>query len=389
MEDDESEHAAEGTAAHWLGETCLCSGHEAWCYIGQVAPNGVEVTADMAIAVSVYTQTLAKLYPDAVVGVNCWVERRFYCPTIHDYFYGTADFVYHDRETQTLEVNDYKHGRGVLVSVEENSQCMYYACGALEELGLWNDVERVKLRIHQPRGFHPDGPVREWEVSTAALEEWLWNVLVPGMDRALTSKATASGEQCRFCPARTRACPQLVADMEEFEEMSREIDANTAPALTNEQLARFLNLEEVAKIAKSAAYKTAFGRLNAGRKIPGRKLVQGKVRRAWKGDTAAIVDAALAKFGRRAFTASALIGLLTPAQLASVPTRLMAEQLKSPSEIDKLPGGTQFTKRWAFKPQGELTVAKAEDPRAQVSVDTKSMFTPVRKGKRDGARERS
>jgi hypothetical protein len=41
--------------------------------------------------------------------------------------------------------------------------------------------------------------------------------------------------------------------------------------------------------------------------------------------------------------------------------------------------GKDFTTRWANKPEVGLTVAKSSDPRAEVSTDTKSLFTAVEK----------
>jgi hypothetical protein len=193
------------------------------------------------------------------------------------------------------------------------------------------------------------------------VREWLHDVLLPGMDRAMASRETKSGQHCRFCPALTRACPQVVADMEEFEEMAKWLNNETAPALSPEQLSRFLELEELSRMAKKAAMRTALGRLNAGRKVPGRKLVQSSSDRQFKPGAE---EAAKAVFGKNAFTE---------------PT------LKSPAQIDKLPGGTAFTAKWAFKPKGALTVARAEDVRKGVSADVKSGFTPVRKEKRNGA----
>lgn len=357
INDPESEFAALGLAAHDLGEHCLKEGKDAWECIGSnCSPHG-EVDSDMSDAVQVYLNAIRTAHPDRDQS-NSFIEREFYCPDLHEYFYGRADFTYYDAATRTLHVWDYKHGAGIVVDVEGNVQCMYYGVGMLHELDLWGKVDTVVLHIVQPRGFHYDGPVRSWAISTVDLEDWLDDVLLPAMDTAMTSTETASGEHCRFCPARRRACPQLLKDFDELEElMALAKKKGGAKALTNAQVGRFLKLFGVAKIVAKNAKDIAFERLQAGKKIPGQKLAHSRVNRAWKDDAE---PALVEEFGEDALT---------------------KPELKSPAQIDKLPGGTELTERYAFKPEGGLTVVAEGDARAAVNKDTKALF------KKEGKKE--
>ena len=63
---------------------------------------------------------------------------------------------------------------------------------------------------------------------------------------------------------------------------------DSAEELTPEQLGRFLTLYDTAKIVGKAAGKTAYARLEAGAKVPGRKLVKAKSNRVWKDDAEAL-----------------------------------------------------------------------------------------------------
>lgn len=341
--DAESDHAALGTAAHALAAACLDQESDAWEFVGshyhagvsypphwakaELPPGSIQTDKDMADAVQVYLNAVRVEHPDRNQG-NFWVERRFHCPTIHKYFYGTADTVFLDAPGRVLHVWDYKHGAGIIVEVENNAQTMYYAAGALEDLGLWGKVDKVVLHIVQPRGFHFDGPIREWSLSTSDLVEWLEDVLVPAMDRALVSRDTKSGEHCRFCPARGRACPQLLADMDELETLMKEFEGRSAAQLTNEQVGRFLDLFDLAKIVHKAAEETAFARLQNGQRIPNRKLGSKRANRVWRdGVEKEIIDI----LGKDAYTK---------------PT------LKSPAQIDELPLGKKVTARFAYKPVG-------------------------------------
>lgn len=68
-----------------------------------------------------------------------WVENGF----------GTGDCVIVADEE--LQIIDYKHGLGVLVVAENNSQMMCYALGALEIFDGIYDINKITMTIFQPR----------------------------------------------------------------------------------------------------------------------------------------------------------------------------------------------------------------------------------------------
>ena len=348
IQDEESEYAAEGTRAHSLAEKCLKDGADAWESVNLF-------DSETANAVQVYLNAIREAHPERNQS-NFFVERRFHCPDLHELYYGTSDCTYVDLETKTIHVWDYKHGVGIVVEVENNAQLMGYAVGMLESLQLWRAVDYVSVGVVQPRAFHPDGPVRTWRIGADALEAWRIDELMPAMKKATTSTETVSGEHCRFCPARTRNCPQIAADMNELEEIMKSFEGRTADELTDAQVARFMDLLEVAKIAAKAAQTTAFNRMQAGGTIPGYKLVAGRANRIWKADAQ---KEAVLKFGKDALT---------------------APELKSPAEIEKMPRGTEFSAQYAYKPDVGLTVAKATDKRKPVNDKVKSLFTDTTKG---------
>lgn len=372
IKDPESEYAVEGTAAHELAQMCLRADFDAWHYVGMTVRDsqifntknfdnkrnakaiekaGVKVDKDMADAVQVYLDHIRWSYPRRNEG-NSGIEYFFHCPKLHPLFYGQSDFYFVDHACRTLHVYDYKHGAGIVVDVKTNTQGMYYGVGVLQSLCLWDLVETVVIHIAQPRGWHSDGPLRHWAISTDNLKAWLRGVLLPAMKLAETSTATESGEHCRFCPSRGYACPQILKDFDELEElMNLAVKKGGAKNLTNLQLGRFLTLFDVAKIVNKAASVNAFARMNAGKKVPGRKLAHKRMNREWKEGAEA---AAKLMFGKRAYTASKLL---------------------SPAQIEAMPEGEQITARYAFKPDGGLIVVAAGDARVAVNKDVKSLFT--------------
>lgn len=365
--DEESDHAALGTAAHLLGDRCLTNGQEPWEYVGyhiiagkhlyagdvpaEVADQAIPVDKDMADAVSKYVTAVNEWHPERNQG-NAFIERRFHCPDIHPLFYGTSDFVFVDFANRTIHVWDYKHGAGIVVEAKDNPQLKYYAAGILEDLGMWNEVDTVVVHIAQPRAWHGDGPIRHWQLSTDDLDEWLFDVLVPAMIDAETSTDLVAGEHCRFCPARAYACPALVADMDELEKLMAKAEKSGVAKLTNEEVGRYLELFDRAKIVAKAAERTAYSRLQHGSDVPGRKLAPKKANREWKEGAE---KALKKKFGQRAFD---------------------PPKLRTPAGIDALPEGESFTARWAYKPDTGLTVVKAEDARPAVNRNVKSLFKP-------------
>ena len=345
---EEADYTTEGSRAHAMAELCLRTNTDAWQHVEKDTPE------DMTPAVQVYVDFVRQNYLKR--NGTSMVEQKFHCPTIHPLFYGTSDFVYVDGPQEVVTVIDYKHGAGIAVDATENAQLMYYAAGVIETLGLWDDAEKVELMIVQPRAFHPAGAIRKWGISVVDLSHWLDDVLVPGMKLAETSTETIAGEHCRFCPVRFYACPALLKVGEEMEVLVTKLnDKKGAKEMTTAELAKFLDLGVAFKIAHKAAISTATARLNSGASIPGWKLAPARSNREFKEGAEA---AAKEVFGEDAYS---------------------KPELKSPAEIEKLPGGEAFTARWAFKPDKGLTLAPASDVRPAVNVDTKSKFKPVSK----------
>ena len=354
MHDEGSDYAAEGNAAHALAERCLIFDRDAWQYIGKTVEGHV-VDSDMSLAVQEYLDFMRKEAKDLPEQTLDEVELAFYAPQVHELMYGTADRCWIDND-RVLHVWDYKHGVGIVVDAKDNAQLKYYAVGLLSCFDLWDKVDRVETGIVQPRGFHPDGTIRRYSYSVTDLVQWMGETLVPAMNNAQVSRDTVTGDHCRFCPVRGRACPAMMEAMEELEGYVQQLDQDTAAELTADQMGEMLELFELAKIRAKAVQEAALARLLKDRPVPGFKLVNGRSVRVWKDGA----DKAMEKeFGSQG---------MEPAKM------------KSPSSLEKLPGGSKFTARWAFKPPAKKTIARVSDKRRSISSDTKSQFRKRTKG---------
>lgn len=118
-----------------------------------------------------------------------WVENGF----------GTGDCVIVADEI--LQIIDYKHGLGILVSAGDdeyggNSQMLCYALGALEVFGDIYDINQIKMTIFQPRRNN----ISTYTISKEDLLKWADEVLAPTAQLAYVGKGEFNaGDHCTFC----------------------------------------------------------------------------------------------------------------------------------------------------------------------------------------------
>jgi len=335
---DEPDYRAEGTAAHEVAARCLEQDIDAWEAIGTPTENDVEVTSEMAEAVQVYLDECRSLIGDAS---RIYIEHKMFEPDFHDSFFGTVDFAILTVEGDeiVLDVNDYKHGVGVVVEAHWNPQIMYYAYGILLR---HPDVTKVRMRIVQPRGFHPEGPIRLFELDAETLRKWATGTLRPAMIRAEVDSHLDAGDHCRFCPAKI-VCPLLTSV---FRAMATH-DPKEEIKTTDQSLGQLYKLIPAAKHFQKALEGEVFRRLTSGLEVAYTKLVYKKANRIYKPGAEAVMKE---NFAADAFT---------------------KPELKSPAEIEKLGNGAKvLIKEWAYTPESGLTVALESDKRVGVKVQS-------------------
>lgn len=202
----ESDAATEGTAAHWALAEVL---HGRTVAEGQITPDGVALTAEMVDAaedVLAWIDMLKQSSPDDPAEVR--IEQRVKNPAIHAKNYGTPDLVIWFENSKRLFVVDYKFGHG-WVEAFENWQLINYAALVAADLCI-DGAEQLRVMVSmviiQPRAYHPDGPIRTWQVQLAHLRGY-WNRLVMAADDTPVLRVSP---ECKYCSAR-HACPELMA----------------------------------------------------------------------------------------------------------------------------------------------------------------------------------
>lgn len=181
--------------------------------------------------------------------------------------FGTADAII--ITDGTLEVIDFKYGKGVEVSAHRNSQMMIYALGAVAKYEDEYNIQRVRMTIVQPRLAN----LSEYEMDVNELKQWAEAILVPRAKEATGNQCDQRhqcGDWCRFCRVKD-TCVTLAG------ECLAVADRYASDTITNEDMA--LNI--LPKLAAIKAWATAMeesalAKALQGEKFTGYKLVEGR-----------------------------------------------------------------------------------------------------------------
>lgn len=328
---DEPDYRADGVLAHAIAAKCLETKTDAWEHMDD------KFGEDLSIAVQTYIDYVRPLMFQAT---SVRIEQRMYRPDLHPDFFGTADLALYFAQERTLDVTDYKNGEGIVVEVEWNPQVMYYAFGLLDQ---YPEAETIRLRIIQPRAFHPDGPVREWTISREHLEVWAREGLLPAMTNAEMDRTLDVGEWCRFCPAKL-ICPALRG----LFGAAVKADPQHVQDLTDASLGRDYQRLQGVKFYIAAVETEAHNRLQKGTYVGSAiKLVAKRANRVLKSGAEVVFKA---RFGENAYT---------------------KPELKSPPQLEMLGGDAKsLVKEWAYSPLTGTTVALASDKREAIKVQS-------------------
>lgn len=332
-ETDEPEYRSLGTTAHTAAEHCLKTGCDAWEIVGQKFGQH-EVDMEMVGAIQVF---LDECLAGLTLNHQTYIEFGIDAPDFHPQFYGTLDFgaVYDTH----MVIRDFKYGEGIAVDVEDNPQIMYYAYGLLRH---HPEVDTVSLGIVQPRGFHPDGPVRVCGTSADYIREWAEHTLKPAMELAAMEADFLPGAWCRFCPAKL-ICPSLNGIFG----AAMTADPKEVVRLTDESIGRSYTMVQAVKSYLKALEEETLRRVLGGKAVPGVKCVAKRANRVWGAEA---VEGLKVQLGEDIFT---------------------KPELKSPAEIEKLgPAAREEVKKYAYTPESGPTIALASDKRPVMVVQS-------------------
>jgi hypothetical protein len=337
-----SEYAIEGTTAHALAELALKKGRDADFWVGMDI-EGWEVTEEMAEAVQVYVDHIKGVMQE---GDDLRLEQRVTLERLNPPrpMFGTCDGLIYRRAEKTLFVYDYKHGAGVPVDVEGNKQLRYYALGALLSLDKDEPCETIVAGIIQPRANHKDGPVREDKFGAGELLDFA-SELVEGVEKTLEDNAPlVPGSHCRFCNA-SAVCPARrdqafeLAQVEFGEMVPETIDPRAMPI---EVVANLLSRADQIEDWIRSLRAHVLSELEAGRTVPGFKLVNKRASRVWT-DQGKLIEWAKSK------------GLHED--------EVFDKKVKSPAQFEKIVGKKNLPTEFVASVSTGVTLAREDDKR--------------------------
>jgi hypothetical protein len=362
IEDKGSIYAAEGTAAHELGERCLRDKFaDAADAIGEeivVGNHKFVVTEEMAEAVQVYVDTIKADYED---GDILFIEKRFDLSNIWEGMFGTNDCGLYKKDG-SIKVYDYKHGAGYAVEAENNVQLAYYGIGLVNVPSLKGAaISSVELVIVQPRAPHKDGPVRRWMTDAVHLLEFMEDLRAGAEATTAPDAPLAAGSWCKFCPA-AGICPEMrqKAIVEAQAEFVDVVPGDLSEIDISDLLEKCGLIEDGIRAIRMEAYNRVAG----GTKIPGWKLVAKRAIRKWSNEDPATIAGAL---------------LLTFEELDEA--QIVEKKVKSPAQVEKLLPKALRADLAALvtKTSSGTTLARESDRRAEVepSAAAADEFDPV------------
>jgi hypothetical protein len=183
--------------------------------------------------------------------------------------FGSADLLC--RVNDRAIVLDWKFGDGVTVEAEENEQLMFYAAAATRTEGLewWaKGAKSLELVIIQPPN------IRRWTTTFKRIDKFEKDLVRAVKVAKQPDAPLASGDWCRWCAAKP-VCPVMTGALDRVVNSQLEgIDA----AQIGEYLAKADMLEDWVK----ALRELAFQMLEAGKPVPGYKLVAKRATRKWR-----------------------------------------------------------------------------------------------------------
>lgn len=274
FENKTSEYMAEGTLAHEIAEFKLRKyffvGITKRSYNAQMKKfeNDENYSTEMQGHTDSYLNYVKELALQSntkpFVAIEQMIDYSKYVPE----GFGTADFLMILGDT--LYIVDFKYGKGVLVSAEDNPQMKLYALGALEQFKILYPISKVKMAIFQPRLDN----ISEFEMPAGMLEMWGNTVVKIQAEKAYKGEGDfVQGEHCKFCKAKGSCRFRTSENLKAYEE------ARNTAILTNTELGQVLlkteGLEDWAKDLKAEALE----QILKGNKVEGWKAVEGKSNR--------------------------------------------------------------------------------------------------------------
>lgn len=346
---DASPMAAEGTAAHALGEYKLreALGHKVKRPASDFDNDDMEAYTDDYCSYVMEEFQKAKLnHPGTTVLVEQRLDFSKYVPD----GFGTGDCII--IADGLMHIIDFKYGKGVRVAAENNPQMKLYALGALNNYSmLYNRPDTIKMTIFQPR----IGNVSTWSLETDTLLHWAKTELKEKAELAINGQGVVKyGPWLQF----SNCNAVLRVRYDQYKKL-QDLQLKSPHLMSNDEIEEVLaNVDELIKWANQVKAYAQDLTINHGKQWAGFKVVEGRSIRKYKD------EAKVAQIARdNGFTDIYQQSLLPITKLEKVMGKKKFDELLGP---------------YIYKPAGKLTLVPNSDKRPAVdTTNAQDEFTEV------------
>ena len=325
-----SKYADEGTLLHNVMDLILTTGQTPESFVG-MEYEGIKLTEEL-INEKVYPALAALDAVDPNKEMEYATETRVGFGDLLPGVFGSTDLL--GRIGRRAFILDWKFGSGVPVDAEDNPQLMFYAAAAMrtpEVQWVFDDCDEIECIIVQPPS------VKRWTTDKKRIKAFEQELLMAVKIAQLPDAPINTGDHCRWCAAKP-TCPKMTGAVDRA--VHAQIDI-----LNVAQISSYLKQADMLEQWITDLRALAHQVLEAGKPVPGYKLVAKRAIRQWA-DEEAFIEWANKK------------GLDEE--------QCMDKKLKSPAAMEKIVGKKELPTELIVAVSSGSTLAEESDPRPAV-----------------------
>ena len=269
-----SKYADEGTLLHSVMDKILADGVTPESLIG-MQYEGIALTQEL-LDEKVYPALKALDEIDPNKEMEYATETRVGFGDFLPNVFGSTDLL--GRIGKRAFILDWKFGSGVPVGAEDNPQLMFYAAAAMrtpEVQWVFDDVEEIECIIVQPPS------VKRWVTDKKRIKAFEQELLMAVKIAQLPDAPINTGDHCRWCAAKP-TCPKMTGAVDRAVHAQLDI-------LNVAQISSYLKQADMLEQWITDLRALAHQVLEAGKPVPGYKLVAKRAIRQWGDEDQALV----------------------------------------------------------------------------------------------------
>jgi hypothetical protein len=269
-----SKYADEGTLLHNVMDLILTTNQTPESFAG-MEYEGIKLTQEL-IDEKVYPALRALDDIDPKKEMEYATETRVGFGDFLPGVFGSTDVL--GRIGRRAIILDWKFGSGVAVDAESNPQLMFYAAAAMrtpEAQWVFDGVDEIECIIVQPPS------VKRWVTTTKRIKQFEQELAMAVKISQMPDAPLNTGDHCRWCAAKP-TCPKMTGLVDRS--LHAQLDV-----LNVEQIANYLKKADMLEQWIADVRGLAHQVLDAGKPVPGFKLVAKRATRQWADDDQALV----------------------------------------------------------------------------------------------------